>query len=409
MRLKASSPVVFLSTLTMFVSHSRQEVREGQQRPVNKDYYYIDHHATIDAIKYRIFQLTNTVKDLYKPSEEKKDYHCPRCKAQWTQLEVLDKISSSGEFQCHRCNGILERDDVSAADSAGHERQAKLMQQLEKLLKLMPQIDSQTIPNNDFETAFSLMVPIQRNEEVNPVRKFEPLEKGRGPPTAVKGLANTVSQPIEIDLTTSSEKTAAEQAAEAKRKADIAAQNIMPVWHTNSTVTGESTIVSDKDGRLGASSSNLGAFKEEDEDKKGVDIQEDDEVTKYYAQLEQEKAREAAEEAETDDEDDEFEDVDVGGGPSGAATPSSSMSGAVNGLTGKGFSSPNGTNNRIKRESPDSGSSAPGTGVSTPAPESEGVSPAKRVKLETNGSGLAKSTAVNLDSDEDEEVEFEDV
>ena len=314
-------------------------------------------------------------------------------------------------FLCHRCDAVLERDD-SAADSTGHERSAKLMQQLEKLLKLMPQIDSQTIPKNDFETAFSLMIPIQRNEEVNPIRKYEPLEKGRGPPTAVKGLANTVSQPIEIDLTTSSEKTAAEQAAEAKRKADIAAQNVMPVWHTNSTVTGESTIVSERNSRFGANASSFGAFKEEDEDKKILDMQEDDEVAKYYAQLEQEKAREAAEEAESDDEDDEddeFEDVDVGANMSGAATPSSSMSGAVNGFASKGPSSSNGTNGRIKRESPESGSSAPGTGVSTPAAGYEGASPAKRVKLETNGSGLGRETPVNLDSDEDEEVEFEDV
>ncbi|KAL2051825.1 hypothetical protein ABVK25_007981 [Lepraria finkii] len=98
--------------------HSRQEIREGQQRPINKDYYYIDFHATIDAIKYRIFRLTQKVKEIYKPSEEKKDYNCPTCKAQWTQLEVLDKVGPFG-FEWHRCGGLLEREEPSAGSEYG--------------------------------------------------------------------------------------------------------------------------------------------------------------------------------------------------------------------------------------------------------------------------------------------------
>ena len=395
-------------------SHSRQETREGQQRPINKDYYYIDFHATIDAIKYRIFHLTNQVKDLYKPSEEKKDYHCPRCLSQWTQLEVLDKVNPmTGEFVCHRCDGILERDDVSAADMAGHERQSKLMNQLERLLKLMPQIDSQAIPNNDFETAFSHAVPVQRNEFINPVRKMEPLEPSRGPPTAVKGITQVSVAPLEISLTTSSEKTAAEQAAEAKRKAEIAAQNALPVWHTNSTVTGESTALGNRERERRANGSTLGLLKDEEDQKKGGNVL-NDELAAYYAQMEKEKEKEAREDREADessgeDEDDEFEDVGIGA--SGIATPSSSMSAAANGVKGALV-------NGLKIPGSESGSSAPGTGISTPvasgtsAEGQDGSSPAKRPKLEQHLNGTDSTTLSgekpDKDSDEDEEAEFED-
>ena len=401
--------------LILCSSHSRQETREGQQRPINKDYYYIDFHATIDAIKYRIFHLTNKVKDMYKPSEEKKDYHCLRCHSQWTQLEVLDKINPmTGEFSCHRCDGILERDDVSAADMAGHERQSNLMSQLERLLKLMPLIDSQIIPNNDFETAFSHAVPVQRNEFINPVRKMEPLEPSRGPPTAVKGITQVSAGPLEISLTTSSEKTAAEHAADAKRKADIAAQNALPVWHTNSTVTGETTTLSNRERERLPNGNTLGLLKDEEEEKKGGDILVD-ELAAYYDQMKQEKEKEAREDREADessgeDEEDQFEDVGIGA--SDIATPSSSISTNANG--GKTLSSVNG----VKLQDSESGSSAPGTGISTPIVSGTAVegfggsSPAKRLKLEEsfNGAGLVqpRGEVLEKDSDEDEEAEFED-
>jgi transcription initiation factor TFIIE subunit alpha len=407
--------------LTLFRRHSRQETREGQLRPINKDYYYIDFHATIDAIKYRIFQLTEKVKALYKPNEEKKDYICRRCKSQWTQLEALKNISPVGEFLCDRCDTVLDYDDASAMDVGGHERQSKLMAQLEPLLKLMQQIDSRVIPKNDFDTAFSLAVPIQRNEAINPLRKTEPVNSlNGGRPAAVKGLTQVTVAPLEVSLTTGSEHAAAERLA-AQRKAELAAQNALPVWHTASTVTGETTVVGMREKqRLAniAGTTLSDSLKAEEEEKKETNVL-DDELEAYYAQMAREKAMEAQEDASSaeDDDDDEFEDVGIGA-PSGVNTPSSSTSGAVNGPK-PAFGI--GAAQRLKVES-DSGSSAPGTTASTPAATSFGAddrggdSPAKRRKLDelVNGADSGPpapsraEVAEKEDSDEDD-VEFEDV
>ncbi|MCJ1473217.1 hypothetical protein MMC13_001868, partial [Lambiella insularis] len=396
--------------------HARQETREGQTRAISKDYYYIDFHATIDAIKYRIFHLTEKVKNLYKPSQEKKDYYCPRCRSQWTQLEVLGHMSAMGEFMCRRCDGILERDNVSAADMAGHERQSKLHAQLDPLLQIMPQIDAQNIPKNDFDSAFQHAVPIIRDESINPRPKTELIDQ-RGPPTAAKGQPSVAAAPLEVSLTTSSERLAIDR-AEAQRKADVAAQNALPVWHTASTVTGEVTALGNKEReRLANRPGGLSPKKEEADSKiNGEGLH--DELAAYYAQMAQEKVQQAQQdqdsEADDDDEDDEFEDVGIGGA-SGAATPSSSMSSATPGqrkpLTNGAM---NGNGKRVKAESESSGS-APGTNFSTPAgsgfmleeTEIEG-SLAKKVKLEHTGpTGEPHAEKADNDSDEDE-VEFED-
>ncbi|MCJ1448263.1 MAG: hypothetical protein MMC23_008778 [Stictis urceolatum] len=369
--------------------HSRQETREGMQRPIHRDYYYVDFHATIDSIKYRISHLERRVKDLYKPSEEKKDYYCPRCKSQWTQMEVLDSINPmTGEFSCHKCNGTLERHETTAVDRAGHERQSKLMSQIDPLLKLLRQIDQVDIPQNDFQTALSLQVPIQRDETINPSRRLEPVKPEAA--VTVKGIKTEAAAPIEVSLVDAS--ASAAEKAEALHKQEL--QNQLPEWHTKSTVTGERTALGNKEAaRLATTSSSTSLVKPEDEEKKGSDTV-DAQVEEYLQKMREEQAREALQqESEDEEDDDDFEDVGIGG--SGVHTPNSEMSGAVNG---------NAPGSSLKVES-ESGSSLPGTSaVATPVPREDdgGSSPSKRVKLD---SGAEKEAEKEEDSDEDEEFE----
>ena len=330
------------------------------------------------------------MKKLYKPSEEKKDYFCPQCKAQWTQLEVLDRVVPMG-FECHRCGGLLEREELNAGDATGHEKQSRLMSQLESLLGMLQQIDSEDIPNNDFETAISLSVPVPRDQGTGPP-KTTVVDNANGTPTAVKGMTQTTIIPLDVSVTAGSEKTAAEQAAEAQRKADIAAQNVLPAWHTHSTVTGESMVGQQKTSE---NQPNGNGLTEEDEEKKDGSNVLNDELTAYYAQMAQEKEKEAREDREADEssgeEEDEFEDVGIV--LSNVDTPSSSFAGEP------------------KAKDSESGSSGPATGTSTPAGsvalvDGDIARAAKKVKFEENG---VEDIKAGKDSDEDEEVEFEDV
>ncbi|KAL8902910.1 MAG: hypothetical protein Q9207_004299, partial [Kuettlingeria erythrocarpa] len=389
------------------------EIREGLQRPINKDYYYVDFHATIDAVKYRVLQLTTRVKHMFKPSEEKKDYYCPRCKAQWTQLEVLDSCGPTG-FLCHRCGGPLEREEPMAGDTAGSEKQVKLAAQLERVLKLLQDIDNVTIPKNDFETALSLQVPVQRNKDINPVRSTVPFDIGRGPPAAVKGINKPIVQDLTVDLTSSAEMTAAERLAEETRKASVAAQNVLPVWHTASTVVGGSStgIKTDpsvkRDPSLDAQglSANLKLERSGEDQKDTVPSTGDEgnELAAYYARMAQEQEKEEredreAEESSGDEDEESFEDVDTG--PALSSTQSN-----ANGEEHARLKSPFTRTTQGNDPVSDSGSSAPGSIASTPGIASENVGPAtKRLRLDTVNGDAVGLQAV---SDEDDEAEFED-
>ncbi|PYH85448.1 hypothetical protein BO82DRAFT_351266 [Aspergillus uvarum CBS 121591] len=390
---------------------TRAEIRDGSTRPVNREYYYIPLHPVVDAIKYKVSKLTSTIKAQYTPSEERKEYVCLRCGAEWTELDVLSLYSEDG-FECQNCGAILERtEDVKGTegiDRTGHEKNSKLMNQLDPMLKLLKQIDSVEVPPNDFDTAWDHKVDVVRNQQTNPTRASV-VVPSKNHPESVRGNTKTDATALEISLTSSEEKSAAEQAAEAARKAAVEKQNALPVWHTHSTVStaaGNLPLVKaeNEDGDIKP------IIKDEDEDRKPDVDGLDDKVAAYYAEMEREKAlqaqQDASSEEDDDDEDDEFDEEfeDVGGVSASETTSAASPAVAGAGPTSAPKSSTT-TTTGFKREldTDSSFASATQTSVASPATDDGGDGPAaKKVKVEPD---IKKEES---DEDEDDE-EFEDV
>ncbi|KAJ5590253.1 hypothetical protein N7450_004225, partial [Penicillium hetheringtonii] len=366
---------------------TRAEIRDGSTRPVNREYYYIPLHPVIDAIKYKVSQLTSTIKAQYTPSEERKEYICLRCSAEWTELDVLSLVSDDGNFECQNCGAVLERtEDIKCLNSSNKSIPSKS-------------------PPNDFDTAWDHKVEVARNQQTNPIRAAIPVPPK--PQDATRTTLKTDSAALEISLTSSAEKSAAEQEEEAKRKAAVEKQNALPVWHTHSTVNAnnnDATIIKNEAG--------VPIKQDVDEDQKPSLDALDDKVAAYYAEMEREKALQAQQDASSAEEDsddfDEFEDVNVSG-PSGPGTPatgpaptSAPTPGSVAG---------------IKREN-DTASSAAPSSVGTPStPLDEGPA-MKKVKTETGEPHIKPDPDVKQEpdvnavkkeeeSDEDDE-EFED-
>ncbi|KAI8627745.1 hypothetical protein F5Y19DRAFT_477284 [Xylariaceae sp. FL1651] len=280
--------------------HVRPELREGQQRPTNRTYYYIDYRQAIDAIKWRVYHLDKAVQGNAKPATEKKEYFCRRCHAEWTQMEVLDKVDPIKGFLCHRCDAILVFDPEREA--GGHEQSTRLNNQLRFITDMLPKLDAVVIPDNTFDIAHATARPVVRDatNQVAPSVVVESILK----PTAVRGMANTGPQSIAISITDSDGPTEAEKEAERERKEKIAQANALPSWHLQSTVTGISY----------GGTNQLSAAKTDEEDTKKVIEQGDDtmhseEVTNLFHMLAQQQAEEARrKEAEAEDSDEEEDD-----------------------------------------------------------------------------------------------------
>ncbi|KAF2091136.1 hypothetical protein K490DRAFT_34729 [Saccharata proteae CBS 121410] len=292
--------------------HSRSETREGAQKPTNREYYYIDYRHAVDAIKYKVHMVSERTKSQAQPAQEKKELACPRCKSQWTALEVMDMIAPGGAgFLCRRCNGPLKsRDPNPEADLDSDDTPAKFNRQFSPLLQLLRQIDDLVIPEVTGEDAVNSAKPVPRDDNINPAHKSEVVADSRARPTAVKGMA-TGPDKIEVTIATDSANAAAEKEAARIKREQLQAQNQLPDWVTKSTVAGDSTTGSQSfSGGLSSVGGLSGNGTDDAEDKKTSE----ESLDAYYAAIAKEQALREAEEAaaasdESDDDDDEFEDV----------------------------------------------------------------------------------------------------
>lgn len=361
---------------------------------MNRDYYYIPLHPVIDAIKYRVLRLTSTIKAQYTPSEDRKEYICLRCGSEWTELDVLSLYSDEG-FECQSCGAILERtEDVKGTeglDRTGHEKNSKLMAQLEAFTTLLKQIDATDIPINDFETAWDHKVEVIRNQQTHPSKPA--IAAAAKQPAAVRGIQRVDAAAIEVSVQSSAEKTAAEQEADAARKAAFEKQNALPVWHTHSTVSTTAGNVgqmkAETDAEVKAEIKDEG-----DEAKPSMDALDD--IAAYYAEIAKAKAEEATspDEDDSDDEDeDDFEDISVVGTPAATTLGQGPTSAPALGRSPMAG---------IKRElESESGSSAPQTATDTPATPADDGPVSKKIKTEED--------SVKKEEESDEDEEFEDV
>lgn len=296
---------------------TRQEVREGAMKAVNREYFFIDYRRAIDATKYKLHILDERIKANAAPTQEKKELNCKQCKAQWTTMEVLDSVDFMGResgFLCKTCGAPLyemtgEGDALDSDDTP-----AKFNKFFAPLLKLMQQIDEVVIPHIEGQDALNAAVELPRDKDVNPAARHEAVPVTNVRPTAVKGMA-TAPEKIEVSIATSSEYTEAARALEQERQAKIAQQNALPEWHTKSTVRDDGGALTVKSETNGADTLTIKSELVEEKEAKGTNLDD------VFAQIEaeQRKAAEKAqqesddeeeeEEEDDDDEEDEFEDV----------------------------------------------------------------------------------------------------
>lgn len=312
------------------------------------------------------------------PVNEKKEYFCSFCKAEWTAFEVLDSVGPDG-FACHRCGHTLTFE--ADRNAGGHEQSTRLNDQFTFISELLPKIDAVHIPECGFDRALDKARPVVR-DATHQRAETTAVDAATNRPMAVKGLTNTGPQSIAVNISTSDGPSAAEKEAEKARKDAIVKQNALPAWMSNSTVTGESF--------SGSAGTGAAAVKEEEEDSKGaaqsrlVDQNASSRIDDIFERLKAEQAAERAREMEeeeddeegeygSEDDDNEFEDVPA----SSRDTPSTPV---------------------IKREA----SGEPGRSGGNPEDRQ-----AKRVKVEAE---IKKEEDSEEDEDEDEDaLEFVDV
>lgn len=298
----------------MLAVSTRMEQKDGQQRPVNRTYYYVDFRAAIDAIKYKMHEVTKELEKKMNKDADTKGYVCPRCDKQFTALDAMTLLNQFGMFECDRCSAELVDDNDSAEVQTSQERLGRFNDQTKKVLQLLRQIDEVVVPASSFEDAFAKAIPVSRE-------KHGLINGTSNMPQQTKQHNVTISQAptvLEVQISDNGEKSSAELAAEQAKKFAQQNQNALPIWHTTSTVTGDITSAGIKEQterkERERQLQGLGAgVADTDDGKSKTEADADsalsaDAVAQFYADFERREKEKQQEEDEEEEDEDEDED-----------------------------------------------------------------------------------------------------
>jgi transcription initiation factor TFIIE subunit alpha len=204
------------------VVHTRPEVQQGKTRPINRTYYFIDYRQTIDAIKWRVYKTDKDMQGIAQPADETKEYFCPRCSSQWTQLEVLDSVSANG-FLCQRCGSVLELS--KEREAPGHQQLSRMNNQFKFMTDMLQEVDNVVIPECTFDAAIQNARPVVR-EATHEVLASIPVDTSLNKPSAVKGLANTGPKTMQVTISDGNNED--ENQESRKRKERLLRENALP-------------------------------------------------------------------------------------------------------------------------------------------------------------------------------------
>ena len=408
-----------LRTARMIAIGSRQELKAGATKSTQREYYYVNYHEAVDALKYRIVKVAERVQDLYKQVEgQRKDWWCPRCFAEYDELSILDKVDPMRGFYCDRCGATLNQNEAAVKERGDHAKIRILNDQLRPFNALIAAIDSGEVNENAFEDAWANRRDVPQDDSLGaPVRtRYIEVAQQKNSGEARKVQAMVDEKALGIQIMAEKDQEVRDAMVKKEKSRLNALNNALPDWHSNS-IKAENVGLKKEEGGL---SPNPLLKKELDEQKPilgGEDKTMNDELDDVYQQIlleraeEERKKQEAEAEDEDDgefddDEDDEFEDA----GPSTVGTPMGSQQPSVKQELTPTQRGVNG--NSLKREFDADGDSISGTdtGANTPADSSfTTASDSKRIKLDNGGIPTSNAPAITHGGDSDEDDDFEDV
>ncbi|KAF6764118.1 transcription initiation factor TFIIE alpha subunit [Ephemerocybe angulata] len=241
--------------------YRQNELKEGAQRSVGKQYYYIDYEYFCNVVKWRVAKMWNKIDHKLRNEIDNKGYICPQCKQKYTPLEV-DKVMdfARGAFICEICQAELVENEDAESVQGSKDRMMRFNHQMRFIREGLQRSESMKLPPMDV----ALWVKEHAAKELEQRQK----ENG-GAGNGMDGGANGAGAGLKVAGADSNgkrdegvgimmvheadgedeDKRRKEREKEAELKR---VQNALPAWHLKSTITGDLTALGVKESARAA-------------------------------------------------------------------------------------------------------------------------------------------------------------
>ncbi|KAL0959915.1 hypothetical protein HGRIS_011580 [Hohenbuehelia grisea] len=219
--------------------YRQNELKEGAQRSVGKQYYYIDYQNFCNVVKWRINKMYSMIDSTLRNELDNKGYVCPQCKASYTPLDVFKlRDNMRGTLVCEICQGEVIDNENAESVRGSKDRMERFVTQVRFIREGLQKSESMVLP------AFDVALWVKTNT-VDPERQKA---ASGGSDLKIAGADGRSTNDDGVGVMMSMDKDEATQRAE--RDAAAAAkrqQNALPSWHLKSTISGELTALGIKE------------------------------------------------------------------------------------------------------------------------------------------------------------------
>lgn len=212
--------------------YRQNELKEGAQRSVGRQYYYIDYKHFCDVVKWRIAEMRRIIDSGLRNELDNKGYICPQCNKSYIPLEVDKLIDfSRGILVCEDCHAEVVENENAENVRGSQDRMQRFNHQMRFVVEGLRKTESMVLP--------ALDVPTWVKNNVGDVEKQK---TGQVSGLKIAGSGPGGRQEDGVGIVMSMDKDEATRRQE--RDAEAAAkrqQNALPAWHLKSTITGDLT------------------------------------------------------------------------------------------------------------------------------------------------------------------------
>ncbi|KAL0062796.1 hypothetical protein AAF712_010334 [Marasmius tenuissimus] len=231
--------IAVLSNDSLVRVYRQNELKEGAQRAVGKQYYYIDYAHFCNVVKWRIAKMHHKIDSTLRNELDNKGYICLQCKQSYTPLDV-DKLMDfmQGILVCEICHAEVVDNENAENVQGSEDRMSRFNHQMRFILGGLKQTESMVLP--PFDAAAWIKTNLVLRDAADSNQAGGGLKiAGSGPSSARDDGIGVVISDDKDEATKRMERDAQ---AELKRQ-----QNALPTWHLKSTISGDLTALGVKE------------------------------------------------------------------------------------------------------------------------------------------------------------------
>jgi transcription initiation factor TFIIE subunit alpha len=150
---------------SIIIRYRQNELKEGAQRAVGRQYYYIDYQHFCNVVKWRVAEMRRIIDSTLRnvsvpqfrpfysltnnePQElDNKGYICPVCGKSYSPLDV-DKLMdfSRGAFICEICHGELVDNENAESVRGSQDRMQRFNKQMQFIREGLRKSEAMILP-----------------------------------------------------------------------------------------------------------------------------------------------------------------------------------------------------------------------------------------------------------------------